>query len=746
MKLKATTFVSEKAKRIEDLVEQTAEWDKIDALIEELEAATILDAYTAGQVTSRLGPLRKLRDRKEGHVDSLLESLIAKQDFKGIGEFLAPLADSKDQLKRQKFQKHGKQIQSCLQEHIDYIHRMLNSQGVDLNHDNVPTIAKRLGIIEDAAAQIGPHLKIMAIDLVSEIKNIKGLIDKKLQNYVSNFQGACKEQNFTRMSVSKWRTNLFVKYLGEKAPRGATEKVKQVEDQYKKSLESIEVQVKAFIQSRFENAPDVVRTLTSLKESTENSSKATFELRRLYSSSTKRLQDELSMALQEVDSLVEQQACFDEGIMFLTRVVVALDSGIDKHIDVASLPFNCRDKLLDFRKRAEGTQSEFNFEGPDIEIKLKKLSDRLEQLRSPSILQFVKQLVLPTLTYNKLSDSIGQKVRQLSFHAFTQLKNGDVEGAQRNIEQLNLMAVHLAYHLPMVKTASIDVAKQAFKQFNDLLASAVRVLQHADLVAFESLFGEIRRFALHVPFVFDDQEATTKFNLMNRLVFSIFSGQVDLVEKSLEFKANSVDFAAVRNSIEDARKFGGFVADYFTLFQEEGKLIRSFPKDEDESLSKIVRLCHKYFGDGRDFAKICFYATLGVVPSASYNEITLAYKRMNQNHSTDSGPILAAYMGLIKEDVSTVPLHTGSEGNDDIKPRPFDQLIFQLKDQIRTKVNSCLLEQRYEVVDDLLFCLPGLHALKDLVQPELDVPTILTGVEELVNNHCWNDYRERTDA
>jgi hypothetical protein len=58
-KLKETVrvLVSGDARRIEDLVGETSQWDKIDLLLKEFERATVL-----GEVTSRLHPLQQLRE------------------------------------------------------------------------------------------------------------------------------------------------------------------------------------------------------------------------------------------------------------------------------------------------------------------------------------------------------------------------------------------------------------------------------------------------------------------------------------------------------------------------------------------------------------------------------------------------------------------------------------------------------------------------------------------------------------
>eukprot|EP00594_Rhizosolenia_setigera_P002588 CAMPEP_0178947776 /NCGR_PEP_ID=MMETSP0789-20121207/5076_1 /TAXON_ID=3005 /ORGANISM="Rhizosolenia setigera, Strain CCMP 1694" /LENGTH=194 /DNA_ID=CAMNT_0020628011 /DNA_START=389 /DNA_END=970 /DNA_ORIENTATION=- len=99
------SVVASHAKDIEDIVSQTSEWDLIDSLLSQLEEARVLDEFTQNEASSRLSPLLKLRRQKQEEVDKHLDELIISEDFRGIGEFLIPYAESKDQITVSKFNK-----------------------------------------------------------------------------------------------------------------------------------------------------------------------------------------------------------------------------------------------------------------------------------------------------------------------------------------------------------------------------------------------------------------------------------------------------------------------------------------------------------------------------------------------------------------------------------------------------------------------------------------------------------------
>ncbi len=735
-KSRAVDIVSETAQGIEKLVEETAEWDKIDDMMANLEKATALDKYTGGQASYRLGPLRKLRDQKEVQVDSVLAKLIEGEDFKSIGDLLAPLAESKDHLKRRKFHSYGKEIQRCLQLHIDKITQILLS--TNLNHKLVSDIVKGLSTIEDAETQIGPHLKA-SIDLNVAIKQLKVSIDNKLNKYCSNFDDAFKAQDFSRMAVSKWRASLFVKHLALKAPYGAKEKVHKIEEQYKQSIQAIQEKVEIFLLQGFSNGQDLLKVLSSLKEGSDNTQNATTELTKLYASTKKDFEEKLILTLYDLERNVNDKECFEDGVDLLRKLVIVLEGGLRKHVDSTLFPFDCNERLRLWTKNVEDEGNTLSFEGPEIDNNLKNLSRKLDIQCSPTLVQsFVARITsivtfTPTMSYESLCEKVSGKVRQIDSEAISSLRKSDFESAHNHMSVLHLMDINLAKHIPLVRKALSAVKATSITIFKEILENGINVLKKHDLVSFEAVFLEIRRFVLNVDCAFEDMEVKARFRLLNQLVASIFVGQVTKVKNMLEFQDDSFDFGSIRSAVEDARRFGGFIADYFTLFHEEGKTINNFP--EDESLKKIVSICHDNYGDERDFTKIKFFAILGISPSSGEKDIRQACKRKiaTCNTETMGGGNMAA-IRFIKEAEVELLRATSCRQKENIY-KPFDRLLRGVNEKIRKKVKAYLIETRYDFVDVLLLSLPGLRDLKDLVHPELDVDLILNEVDELIKNH-----------
>lgn len=719
-------IVVEKAHAIEKLVETTAEWDQIDALVEDLEKATLIDQYIGGQASSRLGPLRKLREKKESDVDLVLEDLIANEDFKNIGELLAPLAQSKDQLKRKKFHGYGQTIVTRLKDEIHLAKSLLSANLTDESAQKIVRIVK---VLDDAEAEIGFYLKSM-IDLKYDIQRFRYLIDSKLNTVLTNFAEGSKDLNFARMAISKSRATKLVSFFGDQLSVGVKRKVTDVTDQYEKTLRSISVEIKKFFETGFSNDHELLRLLTGLRKGSESTHLATAQLTNLYMETTTDLEARIKTMLLQVERDVGERGCFDDGVALLQSFIGVLEGGLKTHIDSSTLPFECRTKLNLWRRSADDGEEVLHFEGPAIDSTLQSLSRKLDKLKSPSLLGRGLAFFSGDISYDKHCDRLKRQVNRTYSQATKALAAGDFTGVQKGIRVLELLSDHLVAHVPKSKEALCDLKRDAVEKSIEILESAVKVLNGLDLTRFERIFADIRSVALNISCISGSVDVMAKFSLVNQLVFEILGSQVSSVMVMLKMESDALDFSAVRADVENARIFGGFVADHYTLFSEE-------IKTEDKWLPQIVSLCHEHFSAGRDFSKIKYFAALGIIPSADEQEIKRAFKAKALQHHPDKTRKTDGDTGelfrKIKEAQDVLLTSVTSRRLDQC--RPFDQQISRVNVNLRTKIKRLLDEERYDIVAKVLFRLSGLVELKDLVVPELDCGHIREGVEELVKDH-----------
>jgi hypothetical protein len=133
------------------------------------------------------------------------------------------------------------------------------------------------------------------------------------------------------------------------------------------------------------------------------------------------------------------------------------------------------------------------------------------------------------------------------------------------------------------------------------------------------------------------------------------------------------------------------------------------------------------------------YAVLGVVPSATEAEIKRAFKSKalsshpDKRHSIGDEDDVNAPFRRIKE--ACDELTEAKRSTKLCQAQPFDDLIRGVGEVLRQKVREFLLQQRYELVEKILFHVSGLSELDDLVVPRLDSKEKQVQIRELVTNH-----------
>lgn len=100
------SLVACEAQKLEREIEESSNWDTIDEHIVLFQAAVALDEFVNGEVSARYSTIQRLREKKEGQVDVYLQELISANNFKGIAEFLTPLAKQKDQIQKAKYESY----------------------------------------------------------------------------------------------------------------------------------------------------------------------------------------------------------------------------------------------------------------------------------------------------------------------------------------------------------------------------------------------------------------------------------------------------------------------------------------------------------------------------------------------------------------------------------------------------------------------------------------------------------------
>ena len=325
---------------------------------------------------------------------------------------------------------------------------------------------------------------------------------------------------------------------------------------------------------------------------------------------------------------------------------------------------------------------------------------------------------------------------------------------QEAIEFISLVDEVLSKHIkcrPRLD-AIYDSVTTAFKEhckyMNQLLTSR-------DIRGVEESFLDYKGF-LQMPSVLKSSPCKKSFSLVNQLLHECLTEKVDSFRDLLE--GDVYCFSEIKSRLLHIRKFAGFFADRVTLLHAQLKERGT----DDNWLCKIHAVCSKFFSNGRNFSKMRQCALLNVVPSASKRDINVAFrdlakqchpdKRRKGKGKDNEDPGLM--FRLVKEAQDEL---LESDHFDD-KSSPFDQEIRKVCDNLRSLAKSLMKQRRYDIAEQLLFELPNLKSLGNLLVPCVESQEITEGVTAVIAGHvdqmrvvidsAWSErkYKDLNDA
>jgi hypothetical protein len=731
LKEQVRALVSADAQKIEEMVAETSEWDTIDQLLEGFEKATLLDHFTSNEATSRLRLLRQLREQKETQVDDLVDGLIREQNFNGIREFLAPLAGSRDQMKKQKFEHCRNMICYSLRDTVDELHRFLSSNSV--SEGTTRKIVRGLEILDQAQSELGEHISD-ELALEHEIMTLKKGVNAKLVNMVNLMTEAALRSDYVKLGTNKWLATMFSEHTHRHIKPVPQQKLNTAMMEYKKAIASVSERMSMFFECYFKDGIPLIAALSSLKGVFESNDPVLEELSELYQDSTKSLVKQLNETLQNIHKGVSETHCFDDAIITLDNLDRQLLLGLKDHIRPTDLQFDCKTLLDGWRREQQEQNRKMEFEGDDVKSKIEDWAKKLDGLHPSSRTGLFRRWMTGT-TYNNLCKQLEDKVASRFSQGNAALQTRDHKLVQECIFILDLVDQKVGKkHIPVAAARLQDLKQRALNSFIGLCEQAQQVLTSESSRQFEGLFADYRSFVLYVPCIMTSATAEKSYILTNQLIFETLDHEISQLEGMLA----SFDFTVIKSKVEHVRAFGDFIADRCTLFHEEVKCCEHI--DVDKWLEDLRQLCFKHFSCGRDLSRIKQYAVLGVLPSASKSEISKAYKEKAKRWHPDKRPKGQGVDGATGD--AGAMFRKVKEAFDELQKdvksgtsMPFDDLLNGIGDLLRTKVRDYLSEQRYELVENLLFKLGGLNVLDNLVKPCLKSRETRDDITELVKRH-----------
>jgi hypothetical protein len=620
IQIQVRKLIAVEAQRLENEIEATSDWDKIDKQIELFEKAVVLDDFVSGEATARLSTLNRLREKKEGQVDEHLQSMIKVNNFKGIAEFLTPLAGSKDQIKKQRYQSYLDEIVFNLELTIKDVKRCMGqdslassfTKALPTDEDTIKVIAQKMIILATAKDSLCLLVR-PKIDLASEFGHLGAMINNGVVPLLKEISEYTDKKDFVRAATSNCQVSVVVQHLGRYIKPINSKKQKTANAIYEGELNSVPGYVDTFFQSSFRNRNDLLKSLASLREAKDSNDTSVERLAALYDKTRKLLLDKVRDFVADVRENVSEADCFDDVIPILHVLQREMNGPFKSHFP-NDIVLECSNLLERLQQEKSERDRLLAFGEADMKETVELWRKKLDKLQSPALFRRWRWLWFDDKrSYNNLKEDLRRKCNERLKQAHDALRPRDLRTVQESIDFLVLVEKELHAHVE-IRTQLQQLQERCINAFLDLCQQVGDMLKKKDISKFEEKFVDYRGFVFHIRSISTSKQAQKEFALVNQMLYESFIYHIDSFHALV--KAESLDFSNIRSQVLQLRKVGEFMADRVTLFNEEMKYSMA-EKIQDQWLEKIQDLCSKHFGSGRDLSKLKCCVDLGVVPSAT---------------------------------------------------------------------------------------------------------------------------------
>jgi DnaJ-domain-containing protein 1 len=389
--------------------------------------------------------------------------------------------------------------------------------------------------------------------------------------------------------------------------------------------------------------------------------------------------------------------------------------------------------MIEELRRQKSCNDRFlELDGRSYHQNLDKLSHQLDTLSSPSIWKNVRSVWSSSYndnkTYKRLCNELLRKVEGRFKQASVALKARDLVSVQESIEFLELVHQKADKHVQIVGSILQNLRNDCIAAFSKLCDEAKQILSSDNCIPFKEIFIDYRGYIIHIPCVLQSSNGRKGFALINQMLHESLEKAV-LVLRELA-KAEILESSRLKAHVQYSRSWGNFLADHLTLLHEEVNSLNAEIKS-DKWLANICTVCWEIFNFGRDLSKLKYCAVLGVLPSASQKDINKAFRSMaKQSHPDKTKASDGADFRKTKE--AQEELLKMSHFTAESREQPFDRILLGVGKAMRDHAKSFMNDQRYDMMEKMLFELNNIATLDDLVAPKLNSDKIKSSLYEIV--------------
>mmetsp|Transcript_36362 Transcript_36362/g.88075 ORF Transcript_36362/g.88075 Transcript_36362/m.88075 type:complete len:2533 (-) Transcript_36362:94-7692(-) len=735
---RARHSVMKHAEKVRKCITETSNWEEIDQLIEVLENAVALDLLLNGEINSQVQTLKIAMDGKEVKVDLRIDEMIASGDFLGVVEFLSPLSESRDQLKRDKFNRYHSEIE-----------RWLKKCGLSVNNASkrLPSaevsqaIVRSLGGLNEATQTIlescggknseNREIRKLRHTLSNGARSLKSKLNKKLKNTLIQMEMNLQSLNVARLAAERIELIQFVELVDTYIDVANRKRHEKFEKDYDDLLLSLPRYMKDFIESWFKKGKKLVLLLRAFGRVPQSGNAETLHILELYRETKEDLNNRIAENIRVLETGINQGQCYGEGVSVLRSLQRHADAGLKEHLsDENSTTIK---SLLDlWLVEQEETDSAFNKMRGHSEQSKCETAAKLDR-HDPSTAGF---FTWRKWHGSKEYDSIQRQTEELCVGIYNKgimaMQSGNFALVNECLEELAEWDIFVHRHVKSTAKNLMALQHRVRNKFLDVCKQLNDVFHGRSALDHRSLFDDFRRFIICMPLVLEEKQCTRAFATTNQLYYSKLESEVSKVKSALTLETFFCP-SQIRTIVENARIFGDFMTDYYLVFIEEyGRLDLA---REDPWMRKIAEVCHEHFSTGRNVGNMKYYVALGVLPSASYGDIKRAYQDLAKRFHPDK---VNEENEKTNEKFRTIQVAWEAireTHREDSSKKPFDGMVYGFGECLLKVVRERLGTQQYGAVAQVLDLLDSIGDLQVLVSRPLETNRIEERVNKIVRNH-----------
>ena len=730
LKRKALVAVENHAAELQKLSsKEPVDWKGLNSQINLFENATVIDRFIDHKASAKLRMFRDLQQQNQTGVGADIRSLVQAEDYTGMINLVEQYVNNGRGNQVSRFRKL---ISESLFNLANRAHRQIAISAI--TRSTVEEIAVIIEVLDLALRKLQGFLRELGHSLRRSLDNLNNQLTSTFANKLREMNSAAKCSNFVllgrfKSDITELLHPTIVRCIAKDVMENKTKAFSKFDD----ALTSVMQSVDDFVASGLQKGSLLLKKLNNLQEARDCQTPRLDELAAHYSNAVVLLTREINDFHTRILSTVEEHHCFDEAISWMDCLIHQLNSGLRNHIVSSILQFDPtrqRDEWLSMKIQQDNY---LEYEGSTAETKLNAWADRLERLHPQwwtGVIGFGRDK-----SYNRLGDKLQRKVIRFFEDGKNALKTRtNLAVARASFDQLRLIEIKVGKHIADSSAKRQNLERLARETFLLLCHEAQDTLRDGDVHNFDPLFPVYLDFVRKLPWIAGSDAGKASMTKVHELVFSKARDKISYLEKLF---MNSTDFREIKEQVELVRTKICFFVERFVLLSEEIK--RDDCLVVDTWLKKINSLWFDHFSCGREPTRVqdCFF--LGLFPSASLAEIEATQQRLIECAAEsrcvpgNSSYFNAAKLGD-KEEAGTRLLRAEYR-RCSRRCEPFDSQVRGVGTRLREQAQEYLRDQRYDLIDDLLFKLHDLRLLDDLVEPLYESRSTYDAVVRLVKEY-----------